>query len=83
MEGVLLKYVEEIESKKILRDMHEGVYGGHYMDKTIAHKILRVIFWWPSLFKDTQEFLKTCDACKRFGGKMRFFANLPLTPIEV
>ena len=39
MDGILLKCVDEIESKRILKDMHEGVCGGHYMAKTIAHKI--------------------------------------------
>ena len=44
MEGVLLKCVDEIESKRILRDMHEGVCGGHYMAKTTTHKVLRAGF---------------------------------------
>ena len=63
MEGVLLKCVNKIESEKILKEMHEGVCGGHYMAKTIAYNILRASFWWPRLFKDTQEFVKTCNAC--------------------
>ena len=48
---VLLKCVDEIESKRILRDMHEGVCGGHYMAKTTAHKVLRASFWWPKFSK--------------------------------
>ena len=83
MQGVLLKCVDEIESKKILRDMHEGVCGGHYMAKTTAHKILRSGFWWPTLFKDTHEFVKKCDACQIFGGKLKISGNLPLRPMEV
>ena len=43
--------------------MHERVCGGHYMAKTTAHKILRSGFWWPTIFKDTHEFVKKCDAC--------------------
>lgn len=83
MEGILLKYVNEAESEKILREIHEGVCGGHYMAKTTAHKILKADFWWPTLFKDAQELVKTCDACQRFGGKLKFSGNLPLKPMEV
>lgn len=83
MEGVLLKCVDEIESKRILTDMHEGVCGGHYMAKTTTHKILRAGFWWPTLFKNAHEFVKTCDSCQRFRGNLKFFGNLPLRPVEV
>ena len=83
MEGVLLKCVDEIESKRILKDMNEGVCGGHYMAKTIAHKVLRVGFWWPTLFIDAQEFFKICDTCQRFSGKLKFSINLPLRLVEV
>ena len=63
--------------------MHEGVCGGHYMAKTIAHKVLRDGFWWPKIFKDAHELVKTCDAYQRFGGKLKFFRNLPLRIVEV
>ena len=83
VEGVLLKCVYEIESKRILKDMHEGVCSGHYMAKTTTHKVLRAEFWWPTLFKDAHEFVKICDTCQRFGEKLKFSGNLPLRPIEV
>lgn len=83
MEGVLLKCVDKIESKRILRDMHKGVCGGHYMAKTIAHKVLRPSFWWPTLFRDAHKFVEKCDVCQRFSGKLRFFGNLPLRLVEV
>ena len=83
MEGIPLKCVDEIESKRILSDIHEGVCGGHYMAKTTAHKVLRAGFWWPTLFKDAHKFVEKCDVCQKFSGKLRFSENLPLRPIEV
>lgn len=83
MEGILLKCVDEIEVTRILKEMHEGVCGGHYMAKTTAHKVLRSGFWWPTLFKDAHELVKTCDTCQRFSGKLKFSGNLPLRPVEV
>ena len=72
MEGVLLKFVDQTNSRRILKDMHEGVCGGHYMDKTTTHKILRAGFWWQIFFKDAHEFVKICDTCQRFSGKLIF-----------
>ena len=34
IQGVLLNCIDESELEKILKDMHEGVCGGHYMAKT-------------------------------------------------
>ena len=44
-EGILLKCIDQQNSEKILREMHSGVSGGHYMAKTIAHKVMRVGFF--------------------------------------
>ena len=63
MQELLLKCIDEIEYKKILKDMLVGVCGGHYMAKTTTHKILKSGFWWPTICKDTHELLKICDAC--------------------
>ena len=76
MEGVLLKCVDETESKSIFKDMHEGICGGHYMAKTTTHKILRAGFCWPTLFNDAHNFVKLCDTCQRFSGKLKFSINL-------
>ena len=66
MEGVLLKYVNVEKYVKILNDMHSGVCGGHFMAKTTDHKMTRARFWWPTLFKDSHELVKKCDAFQRF-----------------
>ena len=55
----------------------------HYMAKTTTHKILRAGFSWPTLFRDAHEFVKICDICQRFSGKLKFSRNLPLRPVEV
>ena len=34
---------------------------------TIAQKILRAGYFWPSLFKDAKEYVKICDSCQRVG----------------
>ena len=82
-EGILLKCMNQQDSKRILREMHLGVCGGHYMAKTTAHKVMRAGFWWPNLFKDAQLLVRHCDPCQRFAGKLKFSSNTPLKSIEV
>lgn len=83
MEVVLLKCIDEKHSETILNEMHYGIYGGHYMSKTIAHKVIRARFLWPTLFKDAHKLVKKCNACQRFSGKLKFSCNLPLKLVEV
>jgi len=77
IDGVLLKCINEEQALEILTEMHSGAFGGHYMAETTTHKVLRAGFWWPTLFKDAHRLVKTCDACQRFLGKMKFLGNLP------
>jgi hypothetical protein len=46
-----------------MSEFHNSECGGHHYWKTIAHKILRSGYYWPSLFSDVYEFVKTCDKC--------------------
>lgn len=83
LDCILLKCVDESQAEKLLKDMHGGICGGHYMGKTTAHKILRAGFWWPTIFKAAENWVRRCDACQRFAGKLKFLGNVPLRPVEV
>ena len=58
----MLKCIDQESLREILKEMHSRVCGGHYMAKTIAQKVMRAGFWWPSLFKDAQIMIRKCDA---------------------
>jgi hypothetical protein len=50
--GILLICVDEIKVQELIEEFHEGICGGHFVPTTNAHKIIRVGFYWPSIFKD-------------------------------
>jgi hypothetical protein len=50
--GILLSCLTEEEAEKTIREFHKGDCGGHHYWKTTVHKILRVDFYWPSIFPD-------------------------------
>ncbi|XP_042460227.1 uncharacterized protein K02A2.6-like [Zingiber officinale] len=63
--------VPEDEVKDILFYYHASPYSGHLgVSKTVA-KILQVGFFWPNLFKDTKNFVQTCDQSQKTGNISR------------
>jgi hypothetical protein len=47
--------------------LHSSDYGGHHCGDRTAAKVLQCGFWWPTLFKDRYDFVRTCDKCQRTG----------------
>eukprot|EP00253_Pinus_taeda_P002732 PITA_02732 len=80
--GMLLNCLVEEEAKRVMEDFHRGYCGGHLFWKTTTNKILRVGYYWPSLFSDVYKAIKNCHECQIFQGKQKL-QPLPLKPIEV
>jgi hypothetical protein len=69
--GILLNSLLEEEVKKSIKEFHKGDCGGHHYWKTIVHKILRVGFYWPSIFSDVYKEVSNCHECHIFDGKRK------------
>ena len=82
-EGILLKCIYLKELERVVTKMHSRVCGGHYIEKSIIHKVMKVGFWWPSLFKDAHVLVRKCDPCQRFVAKLKLLVNTPLKLVEV
>ena len=64
------------------KEFHEGDCGGHHSWKVTTNKIMRVGFYWPTLFSDVYKETTKCHRCQIFEGK-RKVVSLPLNPISV
>eukprot|EP00253_Pinus_taeda_P036056 PITA_36056 len=71
--------VGEDEIYDILKACHDDPCGGHFVDKRTAHKVLRMGYYWPSLFKDARKYVKACDNCQRMG-QPNHRDEMPLNP---
>ena len=71
--------VGEDEVYDILKACHNGPCGGHFADKRTTHKVLRMGYYWPSLFKDDRKYVKACDSCQRMG-QPNHRDEMPLNP---
>ena len=45
--------------------------GGHFSGQRIAAKVLQSGFYWPTLLKDANSFVKTYDRCQKIGNISR------------
>jgi Integrase zinc binding domain len=49
----------------VLFHCHSSPYGGYSSIDKITTKILQAGFFWPTIFKDVRNFVKTCDKYQR------------------
>ena len=82
-DGVLLHCLEKEESDLVtVTQLHDGPAGDHFGGDTIAHKILRVGYFWPTLFKYAHAFIRRCQDCETSAGRVKKLA-FPLQPVMV
>lgn len=65
---VLRRILDPAQVETVLREMHNGVAGGHFSQEIATRKILDAGYWWPAIHKNVVEYCKACDRCKRVGG---------------
>nr|GFB24964.1 reverse transcriptase domain-containing protein [Tanacetum cinerariifolium] len=64
---VIRRCVHGKEALNILEACHNGPTGGHHGANLTAKKIFDAGFFWPTIYKDAHEFVKTCDSCQGQG----------------
>ncbi|MCH91439.1 putative protein NYNRIN-like [Trifolium medium] len=61
----MLLCVGEIESRRILNEIHNGSCGSHIGARSLAGKVTRACFFWPTLLSDANSHVRSCDKCQR------------------
>lgn len=79
---MLLNCLLEDDEQKTIEEFHKRDCGGHLFWKTIANKISRVGFYWPTLFFDVYKRVFSCHECHIFEGRRKLLP-LPLKTIAV
>jgi hypothetical protein len=79
-DGLLLRCLKREDVDNVLKYMHDGPTGGHFSRDTIAHKLLRVGYYCPTLFKYAHVYSRSCEACQKFVGR-ECKVIFPLQPI--
>ncbi|GKC95902.1 reverse transcriptase domain-containing protein [Tanacetum coccineum] len=79
---VIRRCVSGQEAVDILTACHSGPTGGHYGANYTAKKVFDSGFYWPTIYKDAHELVKTCDSCQP-QGKISQRDEMPQNVIQV
>eukprot|EP00253_Pinus_taeda_P007752 PITA_07752 len=75
---VLWRCLTHEEAEKALNDCNLGACDGHLFGYATTQRILRVGYFWPTIFKDCIIVVRSCHACQIYDRKTK----LPLTPLH-
>ena len=52
--------------KPLLEELHKGICGSHTGGRLLAYRALTQGYWWPSMQKTSQDYVKKCDQRQRY-----------------
>ncbi|GJU20427.1 reverse transcriptase domain-containing protein [Tanacetum coccineum] len=61
---------------------HDGPTGGHHGANYTARKVFDSGFFWPTIYKDAHELVKSCNSCQR-QGKISQRDEMPQNSIQI
>nr|GEU42578.1 reverse transcriptase domain-containing protein [Tanacetum cinerariifolium] len=79
---IIRRCVHDQEAIDILKACHEGPTGGHHGANLTAKKVFVAGFFWPSIYRDVHDMIKSCDTCQR-QGKISQTDEMPQNTIQV
>nr|GEX67432.1 reverse transcriptase domain-containing protein [Tanacetum cinerariifolium] len=79
---IIRRCVHGQESYDILKACHEGHTGGHHGANFTAKKVFDASFFWPTIYRDAHNLVKSCDICQR-QGKISQRDEMPQNVIQV
>nr|GEY28983.1 reverse transcriptase domain-containing protein [Tanacetum cinerariifolium] len=82
VDQLIRRCVHGQEAIDILKACHNGPTGGHHGPNYTAKKVFDSGFYWPTIYRDAQDLVKSCDVCQR-QGKISQQDEMPQKSIQV
>ncbi|GJU32552.1 reverse transcriptase domain-containing protein [Tanacetum coccineum] len=79
---VIRRCVHGQKAVDILTACHNGPTGGHHGANYTAKKVFDSGFYWPTIYRDAHDMVKSCDSCQR-QGKISQKDEMPQNAIQV
>jgi hypothetical protein len=73
----LLKCLGPEASNRVMQEIHEGICSNHIGPRTLAQKVFRQGYWWPTVLADSEKYVLSCTRCQEFAK----VSHAPATPI--
>nr|GEW70001.1 reverse transcriptase domain-containing protein [Tanacetum cinerariifolium] len=82
VDQIIRRCVHGQEANDILKACHKGPTGGHHGANFTAKKVFDAGFFWPTIYRDAHNLVKSCDSCQR-QGKISQRDEMPQNVIQV
>nr|GEX34705.1 reverse transcriptase domain-containing protein [Tanacetum cinerariifolium] len=82
LDHIIRRCVHGQEANDILRACHEGPTGGHHGANFTAKKVFDDGFFWPTIYRDAHNLVKSFNSCQR-QGKISQRDEMPQNVIQV
>ncbi|GKD72155.1 reverse transcriptase domain-containing protein [Tanacetum coccineum] len=79
---VIRRCVHGQQAIDILKAYHNEPTGGHHGPNYTAKKVFDFGFYWPTIYRDAHDLVKSCDSCQR-QGKISQRDEMPQNAIQV
>nr|GEZ50083.1 reverse transcriptase domain-containing protein [Tanacetum cinerariifolium] len=79
---VIRRCVHGQEATDILKACHNGPIGGHHGSNYTFKNVFDSGFYWPTIYRDAYDLIKSCDACQS-QGKISQRDKMPQNSIQV
>ena len=66
-----LRCLSREEADYVMRKVHEGICGNHSWARSLVHKLIRAGYYWPTMLKDAQAYVKAYNKCQRCSNVIR------------
>lgn len=60
----LIRCLDPKQSEYVLQEVHFGSCGSRVGPRMLAKKIIRLGYYWPTMYHDAQELVKKCKKCQ-------------------
>ena len=67
--GDLLRFINSNQIDRMIKEFHDGPNGGHFSARATTMKIMRVGYYWMTLFNEYYKHVRKCENFTFFSGK--------------
>ena len=70
------------DREKVLKSFHDNI--GHW-DLTTTRQFVTERYWWPTVYKDVKDYVRSCDGCQKACSipKYKTILRLPISSLLV
>ena len=63
---ILQRCIPIKQGKRLLSDIHGGVYGHHAAPRTLVRNVFQQGFYWLTTVADAEHIVRTCEGCQYY-----------------